>query len=118
MNEWFGWVQGSGMPATYVHLSGRDMDSSYAKIHGIEEDVEPEISRLSPEKCPRCRVSVAPGTIYCYQCGMALSVDEALAIMKDEQELIHMTGELDDKAILKAVVAVYKQMKENPSLFQ
>lgn len=36
MCEWLGWVQGSDRPSDYVHLSGRDIDSSYARIHGIE----------------------------------------------------------------------------------
>ena len=44
MCEWFGWVQGSDVPAKYVHMSGRDIDSSYAKLHGIEEDDEPDRS--------------------------------------------------------------------------
>lgn len=35
MNAYFGWVQGSGMPAVYVHLSGRDVDDAILKANGI-----------------------------------------------------------------------------------
>jgi integrase len=35
MNEYFGWVQGSGMPSVYVHLSGRDVDDAVLKANGI-----------------------------------------------------------------------------------
>jgi site-specific recombinase XerD len=31
--EWFGWVQGSDVPARYVHLSGRDIDNAYDQMH-------------------------------------------------------------------------------------
>lgn len=54
MCEWFGWVQGSDQPQRYIHLSGRDIDSDYAAIHGIEDEEEPEKSILTPEACPRC----------------------------------------------------------------
>lgn len=35
MNDYFGWVQGSGMPSVYVHLSGRDVDDAILKANGI-----------------------------------------------------------------------------------
>ncbi|MDP4197934.1 MAG: tyrosine-type recombinase/integrase, partial [Bacteroidota bacterium] len=35
MNAYFGWVQGSGMPSIYVHLSGRDIDDAVLKANGI-----------------------------------------------------------------------------------
>ncbi|MDQ1255196.1 MAG: integrase/recombinase XerD [Euryarchaeota archaeon] len=35
MNAYFGWVQGSGMPSVYVHLSGRDVDGAVLKANGI-----------------------------------------------------------------------------------
>lgn len=32
MNHYFGWTQGSNMPSTYVHLSGKDLDGAILKI--------------------------------------------------------------------------------------
>jgi len=32
---YLGWVQGSNMPRTYVHLSGRDIDEAILKLNGI-----------------------------------------------------------------------------------
>lgn len=29
MNQYFGWIQGSDMPATYVHMSGKDVDNAF-----------------------------------------------------------------------------------------
>ncbi|HDQ59938.1 MAG TPA: hypothetical protein ENN30_01975 [Candidatus Woesearchaeota archaeon] len=36
MKQYFGWVQGSYMASVYVHLSGRDMDSTLLKLNGVE----------------------------------------------------------------------------------
>lgn len=33
---WFGWVQGSKVPARYVHLSGRDIDAAYLALTNTE----------------------------------------------------------------------------------
>jgi len=33
---WFGWVQGSKVPARYVHLSGRDIDAAYLALATAE----------------------------------------------------------------------------------
>ena len=40
--QYMGWVPGSSQTATYVHLSGRDLDSAILKMKGIkiEEDVK------------------------------------------------------------------------------
>lgn len=74
MCQWFGWKQGSRMPAKYIHMSGRDIDLDYARLHGIEDE-EPDHSKLSPESCPRCDEQVPPKAKFCYRCGQALSID-------------------------------------------
>jgi len=71
--DWMGWVQGSDQAQTYVHMSGRDTQSTYAKIHGIEEEEEEEKSILAPEKCPRCDDSVPPDAAFCQSCGQQLT---------------------------------------------
>ncbi|MCE8425935.1 MAG: site-specific integrase [Candidatus Methanoperedens sp.] len=37
MREFFGWDKDSDMPATYVHLSGRDIDNSVMRIYGYKD---------------------------------------------------------------------------------
>ncbi|MDP2717386.1 MAG: tyrosine-type recombinase/integrase, partial [Candidatus Micrarchaeota archaeon] len=37
MKEYFGWTQCSDMAATYVHLSGRDVDQSLLKLYHMED---------------------------------------------------------------------------------
>ena len=54
MNQYFGWVQGSGMPAVYVHLSGRDVDDAILKANGF---TKPESSpTIAPRESTVCQV--------------------------------------------------------------
>jgi hypothetical protein len=66
--EWFGWVQGSNVPGKYVHLSGRDIDSSYFQHQGIET-VEEEEDEDQVEECPRCDELNEADDQYCSRCG-------------------------------------------------
>lgn len=68
---WMGWVQGSDVPARYVHLSGRDIDNAYDQMHGIVEEDEDEDT---PDviKCPRCDELNEPTAAFCMRCGFAL----------------------------------------------
>ncbi|WP_348613014.1 tyrosine-type recombinase/integrase [Halobaculum rarum] len=71
LNTWFGWVQGSDVPARYVHLSGRDIDNAYDAMHGL---VDPEEDTDEPQvrKCGRCQEINEPEAAYCMRCGYAL----------------------------------------------
>lgn len=48
MNHYFGWKQGS-MPATYVHLSGKELDSAILKMNGkvreLKQIEEPKVQK-------------------------------------------------------------------------
>ncbi|OKY78283.1 MAG: XerD/XerC family integrase [Candidatus Methanohalarchaeum thermophilum] len=92
MCEWFGWVQGSDMPSRYIHLSGRDIDQSYAQIHGIQEDKEKQKSELSPITCPKCQNKNPADANLCSYCGQALSHEayEKLEKAKTEQKEVEI----------------------------
>jgi len=71
---WFGWVQGSDVPARYVHLSGRDIDNAYDEMHGL---YEPEDDEDTPDvvECPRCQELNEPKAAFCMRCGFAIDHD-------------------------------------------
>lgn len=74
--EWFGWVQGSDVPAKYVHLSGRDIDNAYDEMHGL---YEPEEDDDGPDvkECGRCQELNEPDAAYCSRCGFAIDQETA-----------------------------------------
>jgi len=71
MKNYLGWVQESKMAATYVHLSGRDMDAAVLAKNGIE--IDKRDTRLKPSECPRCHKMIPPNAVYCGFCGLPLT---------------------------------------------
>lgn len=84
MCEYFGWVQGSDRPRTYVHLSGRDIDLAYDRMHGFVPRDEGRPT-LSPRECPRCGEMNGARGKFCYRCGLPLDFETAVRIQEDEK---------------------------------
>jgi len=80
LRVWFGWSPGSSTPSKYVHLSGRDIDDTYQKLHGVKSEEEEEEDQ-TVEQCPRCDEINQPDAAFCVQCGQGL---DAGAIMEVE----------------------------------
>jgi len=84
MNAYFGWVQGSDMPATYVHISGKDLDKHILRINGITPGETPVYAKPQTRVCPRCKEVNTPEALYCSKC--AEIVDPVLAL-KTQMEI-------------------------------
>lgn len=52
LREYFGWVQGSDQPATYVCLSGRDTENASLQLHDLKKEEKSEEEETV--ECPRC----------------------------------------------------------------
>jgi site-specific recombinase XerD len=83
LNQYFGWVQGSKMPATYIHMSMRDLDSSVLELHGLKDDKNKKKDDFTPKKCIRCDKLNAPTGRFCSRCGSPL---DAITTMKMEEK--------------------------------
>ena len=106
MCEWFGWVQGSDVPARYTHLSGRDIDSDYARLHGIEDEENTKEAKLIPDNCPRCDETVPREAGFCHRCGQALSVDSFDKVENSEEEVDSIYSDIEERVyqrILKSL---------------
>lgn len=80
MKAYMGWVQGSAMAATYVHLSGRDVDRAILALNGValgDEKAEPS---LRPQRCLRCQAVNPPAHRYCATCGLPLNEQSAVKL--------------------------------------
>ena len=77
----FGWKQSSKMAATYVHLSGRDVDDALLAIYGKKKVVDDNAQgSLTPAVCPRCKESNEYCNVFCKKCGWALNRDAAVKL--------------------------------------
>jgi len=69
MKEYFGWTQGSEMAATYVHLSGRDVDSALLQMYSMKDKPIEREPKLDLRICSRCKERNSPTQSFCGKCG-------------------------------------------------
>lgn len=114
--EWFGWVQGSDVPARYVHLSGRDMDDAYDAMHGLREPEEDE-DEPTVRECWRCEELNGRDVKYCSDCGAPLEssrVYEAESVQEEGEELVVTVENETEARIVKNILA---DIRENPDKY-
>ncbi len=49
MNQYFGWIQGSDMPATYVHMNGKEVEHAIFKLNGLVTDQQQRPQQMTFE---------------------------------------------------------------------
>lgn len=115
--EWFGWVQGSDVPAKYVHLSGRDIDNAYNEIHGLAPEEEEEQTKTVQE-CPRCQELNEPNDRFCSRCGQALEIDAAEELEQAEAKITGVASDTDAALAMQLVEAIRKDKEEVASFIE
>lgn len=95
MNQYFGWIQGSDMPATYVHMSGREVDSAILEMNGIHSEKKKEESTLKPVICPRCETINSAGSKHCNKCGGILDIKYAMELEQQVKDQAQMRDKSD-----------------------
>lgn len=96
MKEYFGWVQGSDMAATYVHLSGRDVDRALLRLHNVQvPDNGDSKESFSPKHCGKCGLSNPPSNRFCSRCGMVLDEASARQVLQQHMEHKEALGFMD-----------------------
>jgi secreted Zn-dependent insulinase-like peptidase len=109
-----GWEPGSDMPATYLHLSGEDVDKRILAMHGItpEEDKPTKDETLTPQKCPRCLHVNPADAKYCMQCSLVLDAKKAQDVEAFEDKsadlLRELLGSEDGQRLLSAIKKMEK----------
>ncbi|MDE1834775.1 MAG: tyrosine-type recombinase/integrase [Candidatus Micrarchaeota archaeon] len=87
LKVYFGWTGDSRMAATYVHLSGRDIDNAILQAHGLKPKAWTSETKLKVRTCPKCRTDNTVDAIYCTRCGSALNIDTAIKQAESEKKL-------------------------------
>ncbi|RQD82027.1 integrase, partial [Methanosalsum natronophilum] len=109
-----GWEPGSDMPATYLHLSGEDVDKRLLSIGGVVEDQEPKKDEtLKPQKCPRCQHKNPADAKYCSRCSLVLDVKMAQELSDQSVNAADaFTKQLQDPEFIAKVAAMLSQDKD------
>ncbi len=93
-----GWRIGSKMPATYIHLSGRDTNEAIRKIYGLGKKDKEEESKLKPRTCNICSETNEFTNLLCKKCNNPLTLEARLEY-KDK-----LTQMQDENAQIKVVL--------------
>ena len=111
LKVFFGWSGASRMAATYVHLSGRDIDNAVLEANGVKQESKTEEPHLRIKNCPRCQLPNEMTSIYCTRCGTALDIDMAMKLVQSEANMKNMLIEsLSDPSVLKQLLPVIKEV--------
>ena len=93
------------MPATYVHLSGADLDRKMLEKRGLVETLNSNgKTTLNPVTCSNCNCENSPTARFCSQCGIAFFLKDAMeaeAKKKDAVKLFDMI--LQDEELKNAI---------------
>ena len=107
MDSFLGWVQGSKRTATYVHLSGRDVDNALLEMNGIKPDEnERKPLALRLVKCPRCGKDIGSNAQYCPSCGMLLDQKTAMLYEEERTRADEIMDKLMQDEEVKSIMAM------------
>lgn len=103
-----GWVHGSKMTRTYVHLSARDQDNAILKAYGIEIEEE-KLEVVKPLNCPRCNEPNDPKARFCWKCGMSLD-RKAIEGLESIEKTVLQSSVVEDpiKDLVRKIDPEYK----------
>ena len=83
-----GWIHGTDMSATYIHLSGKSVDDALLQQYGLKEENDEDKKQLNPIKCPRCKTTNGPTASLCSSCGMTLTAEGMVSIQDSDGEVM------------------------------
>jgi integrase/recombinase XerD len=85
MKHFFGWTQGSKMAATYVHLSGRDIQESILELYGKGSGGKANGPEITVTRCARCGHENGSTSRFCARCGASSSPAETVSVFQKVQ---------------------------------
>src|SRR5215467_3781367 len=102
------------MAATYVHLSGRNVDNALFKLNGIktEDEINDEERPLKALQCARCHEINSSTNRFCSECGSPLDVRTALEVQKEQETTDQIMNKLfENPKFRNAVEQALKVLK-------
>ena len=112
LKEYFGWTGSSRMAATYVHLSGRNIDNAILEANGMKPKEEAGEEKVPVRICPKCKYTNGIEMEYCGRCGSPMDIETALNNQKHEGDMKEAMAEvLKDPKAIEEVVHAYLLMQ-------
>ncbi len=107
---YLGWTAGSSMAATYVHLSGKDVDDAILRAAGVEIPEERKRPELATVRCVRCKELQSAKNAFCFKCGLPMS---ETAYVQEKQAEADILKVLEENGLLAALTSVLQSKLKN-----
>ncbi|QQG39676.1 MAG: site-specific integrase [Candidatus Aenigmatarchaeota archaeon] len=102
MKNYFGWTQGSRMPAVYIHMSGAAVDEEVLRMYGKVPKEENANDKLRPKECNTCGTANSVDRDWCVRCRRAVSERAKMQTMEGEKLLLSsLTKEAVEELVQK-----------------
>lgn len=88
MKNYFGWTQGSAMPAVYVHMSGAAVDEEVLRMYGKVPKREETNGKLLPKECNICGTANTADRDWCIRCRHPISEKAKAQVLDAERVLL------------------------------
>ena len=122
-----GWVNGSQMARTYIHLSGKQQEDAILKAYGIQKE-DKHIDYEKPKECPRCKELNPSNATQCSRCFLPFDVKlvpdaELLGVVADYKRVFRdmlfdlLEDEYNDKGDKAKIETLKKIRKSGIDLF-
>ena len=110
MDQYLGWIPGSKMPSIYVHLSGRDVDKTLLKMHGIKLGDEEREVKIKVQICAKCKEKNSSTSRFCNRCGAPLDMQTMLRIDAKREKADDVMNKLLSDLEVQSIIR--KKLKE------
>ena len=94
MDQHFGWVRGSKMPATYVHMLGIQVDNPLLELYGMKKRDDTPKEVIVPKICSMCQNINEATAQFCNKCARPLEIKTMIELeqkrTKDETLVVKL----------------------------
>jgi site-specific recombinase XerD/ribosomal protein L40E len=117
LKAYFGWTGDSHMAATYVHLSGRDVDSAIMQANGLKVESIITEPKLKAKRCYRCGLDNPVESTYCNRCGNGLEISTVMNAQEAEKRIEELMIEsFNNPKIIEEVAHEYLRRQRDKRL--
>ena len=120
MSTFFGWVQGTQVVRRYIHLSGKDLDSTLLAL-SQEGSTRVEEYGFKSLKCIRCSEDIVPGSNFCGKCSLPINTGSRYTRemdLENENKNLKLEVESIRWEMNKQFSEIMSMIQQNPQLAQ
>ncbi|WP_456468772.1 tyrosine-type recombinase/integrase [Archaeoglobus sp.] len=107
--KYMGWVPGTKMIKTYIHLADQDVERAILEMHGIKP--AEDSGDLKVLQCPRCSFVNPSNAKYCSRCGLPLTEEAVREVEEWEERKAKLLEVMTKPEILSLIMSLREEIE-------